>query len=64
MHMGTTLQQICELTTNLLLKKSSDLKCDDYEMRLKEIKRLKMLVESQWNNEISSLALKDLSEKK
>nr|CAI5852545.1 unnamed protein product [Callosobruchus analis] len=36
MHMGTTLQQICELTTNLLLKKSSDLKCDDYEMRLKK----------------------------
>nr|CAI5856857.1 unnamed protein product [Callosobruchus analis] len=33
-------------------------------MRLREIKRLKMLVESQWNNEISSLAIKDLSEKK
>ncbi|KAJ8933558.1 hypothetical protein NQ314_013932, partial [Rhamnusium bicolor] len=49
LHLCTTLQHF---------------KCDNLEARLKEIKRFRFLVQSQWNNEVSSLALKDLAEKK
>ncbi|CAH0562840.1 unnamed protein product [Brassicogethes aeneus] len=64
LHIGTTLQQICELTTNLLLKKSPEFLVGNVEDKLKEIKRFRFLVQSQWSNEVSSLALKDLAEKK
>ncbi|KAI4459279.1 hypothetical protein MML48_6g00003767 [Holotrichia oblita] len=36
--------------------------CEDPEKKLKNIKRLRHLIESQWNCEISSLALKNLKE--
>ncbi|KAF5277680.1 hypothetical protein FQA39_LY18437 [Lamprigera yunnana] len=64
LHLGTTLQHMCELTTHLLLKKHTEFKCTNYEGRLKEVKRFRFLVQSQWSNEVASLALKDLAEKK
>ncbi|KAF2898335.1 hypothetical protein ILUMI_07839 [Ignelater luminosus] len=64
LHLGTTLQQVCELTTHLLLKTSPEFKCDNLEERLKQVKRFRFLVQSQWSNEVSSLALKNLVERK
>ncbi|KAF5279660.1 hypothetical protein FQR65_LT15317 [Abscondita terminalis] len=64
MHTGTLLKQICELAIHLLLKRNPEFKVQDYEAKIKDLKRFKVLVESQWNFEISSLAMKDLSEKK
>lgn len=63
LHYGTTLQRICDLTTHLLIKKCSEFVCN-YEEKLNEIKRLRFLIETHWNNEVSSLALKDLEGKK
>ncbi|KAF2891051.1 hypothetical protein ILUMI_15122, partial [Ignelater luminosus] len=64
LHLGTTLQQVCELTTHLLLKTSPEFKCDNLEERLKQVKRFRFLVQSQWSNKVSSLALKNLVERK
>ncbi|KAL1498433.1 hypothetical protein ABEB36_009238 [Hypothenemus hampei] len=62
LHMGTTLKQVCDIASKLLIKKSNLVNCDDNELRLKEIKRLRLLIENHWNSEISSLALKNLNE--
>lgn len=43
-------------------KKSSLFSCSKQEDTLKEIKQLKKLIETNWNWEISSLALKNLNE--
>ncbi|KAI4455533.1 dde superfamily endonuclease [Holotrichia oblita] len=61
-HMGTTLKQICDLCSHLILK--GVFKCTNIEEKLKDIKRLKHMIETQWNCEISSLAIKDLAENK
>lgn len=64
LHMGTTLKQVCDVASKLLIKKSKLLTYSDQEERLKEIKRLRYLIENHWNSEVSSLALKNLNEKK
>ncbi|CAG9837718.1 unnamed protein product [Diabrotica balteata] len=64
MHLGTTLKQICDLCSHLLMKDHPDILCNDKDAKLKELKRFKLLVNSQWSFEISSLAVKDLAEKK
>lgn len=62
LHMGTTLKQICDVATKMVIKKSSLFSCSKQEDTLKEIKQLKKLIETNWNWEISSLALKNLNE--
>ncbi|XP_050314971.1 uncharacterized protein LOC126749344 [Anthonomus grandis grandis] len=64
LHMGTTLKQICDMATKLLIKKTKLLPYEDSEKCLKEIKRLKNLFENHWSSKISSLALKNLNENK
>ncbi|KAJ8926232.1 hypothetical protein NQ314_021420 [Rhamnusium bicolor] len=39
-HMGTTLKQLCAEATDLLFMNSSDLKHNDKELKLKEIKKI------------------------
>jgi hypothetical protein len=63
-HIGTSLKQVCEVLIRLLLKKDPSIKCEDSEKKLKEVKRFRELIMSQWTTEISSMAFKDLNEKK
>ncbi|KAK4882271.1 hypothetical protein RN001_005590 [Aquatica leii] len=63
LHMGTTLKQVCDQASKMIIKKSRFLSCDKPDESLKNIKRLKNLIISHWNAEVSSLALKDLNEK-
>lgn len=62
--MGTTLKQICNIATKLIIKKSPFLTCSNPEEALKDIKQLRKLIENHWNEEVSSLAKKDLNENK
>lgn len=64
LHLGTTLKQVCDVATKLIIQKSPLLSYSNPEDALKCIKRLKHLIENHWNSEISSLALKVLNEKK
>ncbi|KAK4880746.1 hypothetical protein RN001_008892 [Aquatica leii] len=61
-HLGTTLKQISDLCSHLILKGA--FKCNNIEEKLKDLKRFKQMVETQWNCDISSIALKDLAENK
>ncbi|XP_043480488.1 uncharacterized protein LOC122510122 isoform X2 [Leptopilina heterotoma] len=67
MHMGTYLKDICDLLQQLILKRSSgfstssEAECNAW---LKDLKHFKNLITSSWNVEISSLANKDLQEKR
>ncbi|CAH1379249.1 unnamed protein product [Tenebrio molitor] len=63
-HIGTSLKQVCEVLIRLLLKKDPSIKCEDSEKKLKEVKRFRELIMSQWTTEISSMAFKDLNERK
>lgn len=63
-HMGTTLKRISDCALELLFMENSSIKVDDTENKRKEIKRFNFLVRSKWNFEVSSLAIKDLSEKR
>ncbi|XP_074026783.1 uncharacterized protein [Leptinotarsa decemlineata] len=62
LHMGTTLKQVCDIATKNIIKKSPIISCANAEESLKDIKRLKNLIENHWTSEISSLALKHLKE--
>ncbi|KAB0804418.1 hypothetical protein PPYR_01388 [Photinus pyralis] len=67
MHLGTYLKDICDECTHLVLKESPGFTCQsesETELLLQEIKKFKKLLISRWNTEISSLANKDLQEKK
>lgn len=64
LHMGTTLKQVCDTANKMIIKNSRLLPCKDQELTLKNIKRLKNLLENHWSSEVSSLALKDMNEKK
>ncbi|XP_060520782.1 uncharacterized protein LOC132698605 [Cylas formicarius] len=64
LHMGTSLKQVCDIATKLVIKKSNVLSYDNQESTLKEIKWLRNLIQNHWNSEISSLALKNLNEKR
>ncbi|KAB0804499.1 hypothetical protein PPYR_01469 [Photinus pyralis] len=63
-HIGTSLKQSSEILIRLLLKEDASVKCNDKEKKIKEIKRFKDLINSQWTTEIASLAIKNLNEKK
>ncbi|KAF5294386.1 hypothetical protein FQR65_LT19983 [Abscondita terminalis] len=67
MHMGTTLKTVCDELSHLIVKETIGFRCKsihETEERLKHIKQFRKLVESRWSIEISSLAIKDLQEKK
>ncbi|KAJ8948292.1 hypothetical protein NQ318_020779 [Aromia moschata] len=63
LHMRTRLIQICDIAAKMIIKKNRFLECNDPEVALKNIKRLRALISAHWNSELSSLALKDLNEK-
>ncbi|KAL1509927.1 hypothetical protein ABEB36_004591 [Hypothenemus hampei] len=66
LHMGTNLKLICNVAFKLILekKKIHNISWVDREARKNEIKDLIQLIESHWCNEVSSLALKTLNEKR
>ncbi|KAB0790383.1 hypothetical protein PPYR_15247 [Photinus pyralis] len=67
MHMGTSLKTVSDELIHLVLKGSKGFKCsspDESRSWRQDIKNFKKLVESRWNTEISSVANKDLNEKR
>lgn len=67
MHMGTLLKLACDELSSLIIKESNGFKCksdDERKTWLHNVKYFKNLVESRWNTELGSLALKDVVEKK
>ncbi len=66
-HYGTSIRQVCDVLMTLLLTKSPLVtQYDDAQMQtvMKEIKQFQMLIVKNYNNEIGSLARKNLDEKK
>lgn len=67
MHLGTYLKDMSDELTHLIVKETPGFVCksrEESELWLQEIKKFKKLVISRWNTEISSLANKDLQEKR
>nr|CAI5827408.1 unnamed protein product [Callosobruchus analis] len=67
LHMGTSLKIISNELIHLILKRSPGFTCESPEKSLewrKNVKNFKMLVETRWNSEISSVANKNLNEKR
>lgn len=67
MHTGTTLKLISEELTHLILRNSKGFQSKSPEIAKewqKNVKNFKNLVEARWNKEISSVANKDLNEKR
>lgn len=65
-HLGTSLKQVSDLFITSLLKEDSSL-CVPVAKReeiIKETKRFKQLIETQWTTEISSLAFRNLQEQR
>lgn len=63
-HIGTSLKQMFELLTRLILKEDESVVSIGKGQTLKDVKRFKGLIDAQWTTEISILAFKDLNEKK
>ncbi|VEN43773.1 unnamed protein product [Callosobruchus maculatus] len=67
LHMGTSLKVVSDELIHLILKRSPGFICESPEKSLewrKNVKNFKMLVGTRWNTEISSVANKDLNEKR
>lgn len=64
LHMRTNLVYLCAIGEKVILMKHRLFPCKDRNARLKEVKQLKLLIRDHYASEISSLALKDLNEKK
>lgn len=67
MHLGTSLKQVCQELHHLVLEETPGFKCNSPELTnkvLHDIKNFRKLLESRWCIELSSLANKDLQEKK
>lgn len=67
MHLGTSVKSICDELIHLILQEHVGFKCktqSDAKTRIEEVKNFKKLVHSRWNIELSSLANKDLMEKR
>ncbi|KAG5863329.1 hypothetical protein JTB14_004960 [Gonioctena quinquepunctata] len=67
LHMGTALKIISDELIHLIVKHSPGFLCKSPEKSLEwreDVKKLKKLVETRWNTEISSVANKDLNEKR
>ncbi|CAH0563141.1 unnamed protein product [Brassicogethes aeneus] len=63
LHMGTRLIQVCDIASQLIIKKNRFIDISEPEKKLKNIKRFRSLITNHWNTELSSIALKDLNEK-
>lgn len=63
LHMGTTLKTLCNTVESCILKKSSLFSFDNFDDAHKNIKQLHKLIANDWANDISSIALKDMTEK-
>lgn len=61
LHLGNYLKQICDLATKMVLRKNVGAQTDAV---LRDLKRFKLLVTTQWTTEVASLAKKDLMLKK
>lgn len=67
MHLGTSLKAVCDELFHLIIKESKGFQCNSGEQKdihLNDVKNFKKLINSRWNTELSSLANKDLQEKK
>lgn len=67
LHLGTSLKLVSDELNHLILKRSPGFLCETLETSQiwrKNIKNFKTLVETRWNMEISSIANKDLNEKR
>ncbi|KAK4885857.1 hypothetical protein RN001_002128 [Aquatica leii] len=67
MHIGTSLKLASDELVHLILRESKGYKtksCKEQQEWIQNVKFFKELVESRWNTELSSLANKDLSEKR
>lgn len=65
--MGTALKVICDELIHLILKRAKGFQCSTPEESStwrQNVKNFKKLVEARWNTEISSIALKDMNEKR
>jgi hypothetical protein len=63
LHMGTTLSRVSNVLFNMYAKKKWFIN-KDHKNDLKRTKYFKQIVETQWCSDVSSLALKDINEKK
>nr|CAI5828865.1 unnamed protein product [Callosobruchus analis] len=67
LHMGISLKIISNELIHLILKRSPGFTCESPEKSLewrKNVKNFKMLVETRWNSEISSVGNKNLNKKR
>ncbi|KAJ8933287.1 hypothetical protein NQ314_014115 [Rhamnusium bicolor] len=63
LHFRTTLINLCDLASKLILRRKIPHFSHDIDKMLTHLERFKNLVDTQWATEIGSLALKDLNEK-
>jgi hypothetical protein len=61
LQFGAYLKQIADLTMKIILRKKILIPVGDVEICLRDLKRFKELIESQWTIELGSLAMKDLN---
>lgn len=67
LHMGTTLKLVAEELNDLILRRKRGFQCatsEESDEWRKNVNNFKKLVETRWNTEISSVANKDLNEKR
>lgn len=64
MHLGTYLKIVCEELFHLILKESPGFTYQSKDMIDEEIEHLKKMTITRWNTEVSSLANKELQEKR
>ncbi|CAH0549496.1 unnamed protein product [Brassicogethes aeneus] len=64
LHMGTSLKQVCDVATTMVMEKSPLFSCANHEETLNEIKSLEKLIKTSWNCEISSLTSTNINKTK
>lgn len=63
LHFRTTLINLCDLATKLILRRKIPYFYEDIDKTITTLERFKNLIDTQWATEIGSLVLKDLNEK-
>lgn len=63
-HLGTSLLTVCNELIYLIETGDQTLRLEDPTSKLQSVRVFRELIQTQWNTEISSLAHKDLNEKK
>lgn len=67
LHFGTNIKHLCDELINLILREIHGFTCKSTEEKnswLEDVKNFKKMVDTRWHIEMSSLANKDLQEKK